>query len=125
MPQKAPGTFGPSTPGHLEEDIRAAELKMDKAAREHLDGFLTREAANLATLLRQEITDILESDITDTESGASRLIYAMEGLSDLDLAREEDLVSAMGKVIKIMKSSEGGLSALDAIRRDLLGYVNL
>jgi aryl-alcohol dehydrogenase-like predicted oxidoreductase len=119
------GLVGPSTPDHLEEDLRAAELNLDKAAWEHLDDFLLREATSLATLLRKEITDILESDITDTESGASRLIYAMEGLSDLDLAREEDLVSAMGKVIKIMKSTEGGLSALDAIRRDLLRHVGI
>jgi aryl-alcohol dehydrogenase-like predicted oxidoreductase len=119
------GLVGPSTPDHLEEDVRAAELKLDKASIEHLDGFLVLEADNLATLLRQEISDILETDLTDTETGASRLIYAMEGLSDLDLAREEDLVSAMGKVIKIMKSTEGGLSALDAIRRDLLHHVSI
>jgi hypothetical protein len=48
----------------------------------------------------------------------------MEGLAELDLAMEEDLVSLMGKVIKIMKSAEGGLSALDAIRRDLLHHVS-
>jgi aryl-alcohol dehydrogenase-like predicted oxidoreductase len=118
------GLVGPSTPDHLEEDLRAAELKLDEAAMNHLDGCLGEEAGRLATRLRDEVVGILESDITDTESGASRLIYAMEGLAELDLAMEEDLVSLMGKVIKIMKSAEGGLSALDAIRRDLLHHVS-
>jgi aryl-alcohol dehydrogenase-like predicted oxidoreductase len=117
------GLIGPSTPEHLEEDLRGAELRLDRSVMERLDGFLAREAARLAGKLKAEILSILDEDIKDTEQGASSLVYAMEGLAELGLAREEDLVSNMGKVIKIMKSGEGGLSALDAIRRDLVRHV--
>jgi aryl-alcohol dehydrogenase-like predicted oxidoreductase len=60
------GLVGPSTPDHLEEDLRAAELKLDEAAMNHLDGCLGEEAGRLATRLRDEVVGILESDITDT-----------------------------------------------------------
>jgi aryl-alcohol dehydrogenase-like predicted oxidoreductase len=118
------GLIGPTTLEHLDQDVRAAEVELDASTRDHLDGFLVREATRLETGLRDEVIHILRDDITDTKGGASRLIYAMEGLAELELAREEDLVSSMGKVIKIMKGVEGGLSDLDAIRRDLFHHVS-
>lgn len=118
------GLIGPSSLEHLEEDLRGADLQLDESARNRLDDFLNQEGARLAKDLNAEVLSILDRHVTDTERGASDLIYAMEGLADLDLVRQEDLVSSMGKVIKIMKSGEGGLSALDAIRRDLLSHVS-
>ena len=49
----------------------------------------------------------------------------MEGLAELDLVSEDDLVSHMGMVLKIMKSGKGDVSALAAIRRDLLRHVDI
>jgi aryl-alcohol dehydrogenase-like predicted oxidoreductase len=117
------GLIGPSTVGHLDEDITAGELELDPSVKGHLDSFLREEASRLSASLTEEVVTILGTAITDVERGASSLIYAMEALAELDLATDEDLVSRVGSVIKIMKSGEGGLAALDAIRNDLISYV--
>ncbi len=118
------GLTGPSTVEHLDEDIKAAGVGFDSALAGRIDAFLADEGARLAQSLTEEVTNILGAEITDLEHGASSLIYAMEALAELDLATDEDLVSKMGTVIKIMKSGEGNLASLDAIRKDLLNYVN-
>jgi aryl-alcohol dehydrogenase-like predicted oxidoreductase len=117
------GLVGPSTVEHLDEDVAAADLVLEPSVMQHLDAFLDEEAASLAASLAEEVLSILQTEITDLERGASSLVYAMEALTELDLAADEDLVSRVGSVIKIMKSGEGGLAALEAIRLDLLNYV--
>ena len=123
QPGVVTGLAGPSTVGHLDEDIEAAELELDPSVKGHLESFLREETSRLSSDLTQEVTSILGAEITDVEQGALSLIYTMEALAELDLATDEDLVSKIGSVIKIMKSGKGDLVALDAIRRDLLNYV--
>jgi hypothetical protein len=117
------GLIGPSTVRHLDEDISAADMELDSSLKESLRSFLAEEGARLAACLEDEIISIIEKGITDVEQGASSLIYAMEGLAELDLVNEEELVSNIGTVMKIMKSGEGDLSALESIREDLLNHV--
>jgi aryl-alcohol dehydrogenase-like predicted oxidoreductase len=119
------GLVGPSTVEHLDEDLKAAELDLDSAVKKHLDSFLADEGTRLAVSLKEEVISILREEITDIEQGASSLIYAMEGLAELDLVSEDDLVSHMGMVLKIMKSGKGDVSVLAAIRRDLLRHVDI
>jgi hypothetical protein len=109
--------------GHLEEDLLAADLQLPRSVTTHLEGFLKAEAATVAADLAREVTSILAREITDIEQGASSLLYAMEALAELELATDEDLVSRVGSVIKIMKSGKGDLASLDRIRKDLLNYV--
>jgi hypothetical protein len=117
------GLVGPSSITHLDEDIGATDVQLSPSLRARLDSFLAEESARLASRLKDEITAIIKAAITDIEHGATSLIYAMEGLADLELVAEEDLVAKMGKVIKIMKGGEGGLSALESVRKDLLNHV--
>lgn len=116
------GLVGPTTTAHLDEDIIGAEVEVDSPVMAHLDAFLDGEAGRLAAVLADEVRSILAAEITDTQQGGSSLIYVMEGLADLNIAGDEDLVSKVGSVMKIMKSGEGDLAALNAIRKDLLGY---
>jgi aryl-alcohol dehydrogenase-like predicted oxidoreductase len=117
------GLVGPSTESHLDEDVRAAELELEPSVKARLDSFLKEETSRLKTSLTEEVAAIIATEITDVEKGASSLIYAMEGLAELDLAADEDLVSNVGSVIKIMKGGKGTLAALETIRRDLLNHV--
>jgi aryl-alcohol dehydrogenase-like predicted oxidoreductase len=117
------GLVGPSTIDHIDEDVRGAHVELDASTRAHLDSFLEEETLRLAGDLAEEVRSILSKEITGAEEGASSLIYAMEALADLRLADDEDLVSKMGSVMKIKKSGQGDLAALDAIRKDLLDYV--
>jgi len=116
------GLVGPTTTAHLDEDIIGAEVELDSPVMAHLDAFLDGEAGRLAAVLADEVRSILAAEITDIQQGGSSLIYVMEGLADLNIAGDEDLVSKVGSVMKIMKSGEGDLAALNAIRKDLLGY---
>jgi aryl-alcohol dehydrogenase-like predicted oxidoreductase len=117
------GLIGPSTIGHLDEDVKGAELELDSAVIEHLDSFLAEERTRLAAGLTKEVASILGGEIKDAREGAPALIYAMEALTELELAADEDLLSKIGSVLKIMKSGRSDLSTLEAIRKDLLDYV--
>jgi hypothetical protein len=118
------GLVGPSTQLHLEEDVEAAGLRLEESLLIHLASFLGREEENLRRALKTEIITILGSEITNLNEGASSLIYAFEGLSELNLATDEELVSRIGLVLKIMKGGEGDLSSLESIRKDLLSHVS-
>ena len=117
------GLVGPSTVEHLDEDIRAAEVALAPSLKVELDSFLGQETSRLTADLAEEVRSILRTEITEVQHGASSLVYAMEALSELDLAADEDLASRIGSVIKIMKGGGNDLAALEAVRRDVLGYV--
>jgi len=116
------GLIGPSSVENLEEDIKASEMNLDTLLLRELSAFLSEEDARLARALRTEIASILDKEITKS-SATSELIYAIEGLAELDLAPEQELVSHIGSVVKMMKGDTGDNSTLEAVRKDLLRYI--
>jgi aryl-alcohol dehydrogenase-like predicted oxidoreductase len=116
------GLVGPSTVVHLEEDIEASQLELPASLLVELDGMLAEEGRRLDRSLRREVQSILEKKTTE-RADASALIYAIEGLADLGLAPEKDLIVHIGSVVKTMRG-EGDIAVLERVRRDLLDYLD-
>lgn len=116
------GLVGPSTVAHLEEDIEASRLELPASLLAELAGMLAEEECRLDRALSGEVRSILEKKITERVD-ASALIYAIEGLADLDLAPEKELIVHIGSVMKMMKG-EGDIAVLESVRRDLLDYLD-
>jgi hypothetical protein len=117
------GLVGPSTVEHLQEDIDGVSPEIQASLVGGLDAFLAEEEARLAEALKAEITSILRQQIGDLDA-SFKLIYAIEGLAELDLVPEEELVSRIGTVITVIRTSSGEFSSLEEIRKDLQDYVS-
>lgn len=117
------GLIGPSTVEHLEEDLGGADLDIPPSLMGGFDAFLAEEEVRLDDALRVEVTSILSQEIREVDASSS-LIYAIEGLADLDLVPEEELVPRIGTVIKLIRTGSGDVSSLEVIRKDLLGYLS-
>jgi aryl-alcohol dehydrogenase-like predicted oxidoreductase len=115
------GLVGPSTVAHLEEDAGASDLEPPASLIRELDAFVASEEARLQGDLRKEVASILKEPMTDV-SQAPKLIYALESLSELELAPEEDLIGCFKQLLAVM---HGGADAgvLEALRGQLLRYV--
>jgi aryl-alcohol dehydrogenase-like predicted oxidoreductase len=117
------GLIGPSTVGHLEEDLKATEISLGRTLLREFNQFLSAEDARLARGLRTEMASILDRRITDSSS-ARELIYVIEGLAELGLAPEQDLIGHIRTAIAILRGGTGDISGLETIRKALLEYVN-
>jgi aryl-alcohol dehydrogenase-like predicted oxidoreductase len=117
------GLVGPSTVVHLDEDLAACDLEIPDSVLAAFDAFLEEEAGRLKRSLTLEVRSILENRITDRRE-MPRLIYAIEGLADLGLAPEKDLLTHIRSVMKTMKSGDPDISLLDRVRQDLSHYLD-
>jgi aryl-alcohol dehydrogenase-like predicted oxidoreductase len=113
---------GPSTVRHLEEDAGAIEVDIPEPLLSELDGYLVEEETGLADTLKAEIVSILTKEIADS-AAARDLIYAIEGLAELDLAPEHELVGHIRTVLGIMMGGQDDMSSLEPVRKDLLRHV--
>lgn len=117
------GLVGPSTVAHLDEDLAASDLEIPDSVLAAFDAFLDEEAERLKRSLTLEVRSILENRITDSKE-LPRLIYAIEGLADLGLAPEKDLLTHIRSVMKTMKSGDADVPLLDRVRQDLSHYLD-
>jgi aryl-alcohol dehydrogenase-like predicted oxidoreductase len=115
------GLVGPSTVAHLEEDAAASDLEVPQDLLAGLDRFVASEETRLAGELREEVTTAVRKKITNTGE-APRLIYVIEGLADLELAPEAELVACFKQLLAVMHG-EGDASTLEGLRSRLVQYV--
>lgn len=118
------GLVGPSTPEHLEEDIAASDLVLSEVDVAELDRFIAAEDERLAGCLLDEIKGILASKVGHA-GAAGQLVYALEGLAELDLADEGELVGHMRSIFGAIKAGGEGVSSLEAVRKALAKYVEV
>jgi aryl-alcohol dehydrogenase-like predicted oxidoreductase len=116
------GLIGPSSVEHLEENLGAADLEIPGSLMTELGSILDNEDRRMAVVLREEIGGMLGGPLSGP-SAATDLIYVIEGVAELELAPEQDLIGHMKMVLKAVKTPEGDVEALEAVRRVLLGYV--
>jgi aryl-alcohol dehydrogenase-like predicted oxidoreductase len=112
------GLVGPSSTEHLEENIKACELTIPKHEADELETFLEQEHEELAKRLRVEILDVLAERTADLDA-MNLLIYAIEGLAELQLAPEDELVSHVKTILGMMRQGVPDVEVLNAIRQDL------
>jgi aryl-alcohol dehydrogenase-like predicted oxidoreductase len=117
----AAGLVGPSTVEHLEEDTAAGDLEIPQDLLAGLDRFVGSDETRLAGELREEITTAVRKKVRSTGE-APRLIYVIEGLADLELAPEAELVACFKQLLAVMHG-EGDVSALEGLRSRLMEYV--
>jgi aryl-alcohol dehydrogenase-like predicted oxidoreductase len=117
------GLVGPSTVAHLGENLAAGDLEIPDLVLAAFDAFLGEEAEQLKRSLTLEVRSILENRIADRKD-VPKLIYAIEGLADLGLAPEVDLLTHIRSVMKTMKSGDTDIALLDRVRQDLSHYLD-
>jgi aryl-alcohol dehydrogenase-like predicted oxidoreductase len=117
------GLIGPSSVEHLEENLKAGDLEMPDSLKAVLGNVLDEEDERLTGLLREEVGSILAVPVSGC-SAAPQLIYAIEGLAELELAPEHELVDHIRSVIRVMKMGEQDPGSLEALRKELFAYVS-
>jgi aryl-alcohol dehydrogenase-like predicted oxidoreductase len=115
------GLVGPSTVAHLEEDVKAVDLAMPDEVQREVNRLVTSEEERLRATLRAEIAAILGQPVTGPEQ-VPRLVYALEGLADLELAPEADLIGHFKTVISVMQGAADAF-CLDRMRGSLTKYL--
>ena len=108
---------------HLEEDLAAGDLEMPDSVAAELGMTLDEEDSRLGVRLRDELAAILGRPAAGA-SAAGDLVYAIEGLAELDLAPEQDLVGHIRTLLAVMKAGGDGAETLEAVRKELSGYVS-
>jgi aryl-alcohol dehydrogenase-like predicted oxidoreductase len=117
------GLVGPSSVEHLTEDVKAADVDIPPSLQNQLDSFLAREEARLAGALKSEVTAIIRQRAPQADA-ISRMIYALEGLAELDLAPEAELIPHFRTLIKLRSGQSDDTITLEAIREDLLRFLD-
>lgn len=115
------GLVGPSTVTHLEEDAAASDLAVPPEIERELEACVASEEPRLRDALRAEIASIVSRPFTQGQQ-IPRLAYALEGLAELDLAPEAELIGHFQRLIAVTQGA-ADISSLDDLRADLTRYL--
>lgn len=115
------GLVGPSTVAHLEEDVAASDLAVPPEIERELEACVASEDPRLRGALRAEIASIVGRPITEAQQ-IPRLAYALEGLAELNLAPEQDLIAHFKRLIAVTQGA-ADVSSLEDLRADLTRYL--
>ena len=117
------GLVGPSSLEHLEEDLKVSAIDIPDQLLVEFEDFLSREESGLAEALRREIASILQQGPSGPDA-VGEMIYAIEGLAELDLAPEAELIPHIKTLMKLRSGCSDDTPSLDVIRNHLRRFID-
>lgn len=91
---------GPSNIAHLQENMGGAGWELPEPARRQLDAALAREEEWKRGAWAHDIQDILKGSLSeDRRSATADLVYVMEGLVELGMASQQEILPLFSKLM--------------------------
>jgi aryl-alcohol dehydrogenase-like predicted oxidoreductase len=116
---------GPSSIGHLDENLRASGWKIDPASARELEAFLAGEDAWVRAEQERSLARILDSPLPgDSRVAFVDLVYAIETAILLGRAAETELLPLFRELFGLRSMTDRGISArMESLRTRLRSRV--